>query len=66
MKNDFDHSKASKVEITVNDKKYSASYFLEKGIITVISTEHGKVSTQLGNSTPESLAKFLLRELIEK
>ena len=66
MKKDFDYSKASKVEITVNDKKYSASYFLEKGVLTVMTAEYGQKSTQLGGLAAETLAKTLLRELIEK
>ncbi len=66
MRKDFNYSKASKVEITLNDKKYSAGYFLEKGVLTVISVEHGQVSTQLGSLAAETLAKILLRELIEK
>lgn len=41
MRKDFNYSKARKVEITLNDEKYSASYFLEKEILTVISVEHG-------------------------
>jgi|GEM_PF-5384631 len=66
MKKDFDYSKASKVLITVNNKKYSASYFLEKGVLTVMTAEYGQKSTQLGGLNAETLAKTLLLELIEK
>lgn len=66
MKKDFNYSKASKVEITLNGKEYLASYFLEKGILTVVTAEHGQKSTQLGGLTAEILAKILLRELVER
>lgn len=66
MKKDFDYSRASKVEIILGDKKYSASYFLEKGVLTVATAEYGQKSTQLGSLSSETLAKILLRELVEK
>lgn len=66
MKKDFDYSRASKVEIILGDKKYSANYFLEKGVLTVMTAEYGQKSTQLGGLTAETLAKTLLRELVER
>ena len=47
-------------------KTYSATYWIERGIVTVSSFDLGQKSTQLGGMTPLTLAQLLLHELIAK
>ncbi len=51
------------VTVAHEGKSYTASWHVEKGVITV-STASGRKSTQLGDSPPESLARMMLREAI--
>lgn len=53
------------VTVEANGKTYTASYAVERKIITV-STPNGSKATQLGNLSPEHLAKMLLKELIRE
>jgi len=53
-----------KFSIKRGGKTYNASYYVLQGIITVVSA-WGDKSTQVGDSPPEVIARFLLRELIE-
>lgn len=52
------------ITVNHNGKDYSATYRIEKGVITV-RTVYGSKSTQLGSSPPESLARMLLSEMIQ-
>lgn len=55
-------------EVTVEHegKKYSATYWVERDILTVSSFDLGQKSTQLGGMTPLVLARLLLHEIIGK
>jgi len=53
-----------KFSIKRGGKTYKASYYILQGIITVVSA-WGHKSTQVGDLPPETLARLLLRELIE-
>jgi hypothetical protein len=53
------------VSIEYKGKTYNATYTVEKGIITV-STLYGKKATQVGGSPPESLARIMIRELVDE
>lgn len=52
------------IKIQHNDKEYQGRYAIERGVITVTAAGYGRKSTQLGSSSPESLARLLLGELI--
>ena len=51
------------VTVEHQGKPYTASWRVEKGVITV-STDSGSQSFQLGDSPPESLARMMLRAAI--
>jgi hypothetical protein len=53
------------VEVLRNGKIYIGQYVLEKRMITV-AANGGNKSTQIGDSTPELLARRLLIELIDE
>jgi hypothetical protein len=50
------------VEIKVHGRKVRGTYYVENGIVTVTSL-YGEKSKQVGNSSPESIARLLLRNL---
>lgn len=52
-----------RASIERSDATYTATYRIEKGIITV-STAFGTKATQLGSSPPEVLARSILGEMI--
>ena len=56
---------SEQVLVEVGGKSYTGHYMVEKGMLTV-STLTGRKTTQLGGSTPASLARILLRELVEE
>lgn len=53
-----------RVTLERNGKTYTATYRVEKRMITV-STAFGRKSTQLGSSPPEILARITLGEMID-
>ena len=55
-------------EMTVEHegKTYSATYWIERSIVTVSSFYLGQKSAQLGGMTALALAQLLLHELIAK
>jgi len=55
-----------KVTVEHEGKTYSATYWVERDIITVSSFELGHKSAQLGGMTQLALAGLLLHEMIEK
>lgn len=63
MKKDFDYSKTREISVEIDGKKFTGSYILSGGVVTV-STPHGLRSAQLGGMTPEGLARILLRETV--
>jgi len=56
-----------KISIKVDGKIYHGSYLVEEDdILTVLQRPDWKrKSTQLGSSSPESLARIMLREMVE-
>jgi hypothetical protein len=50
------------VTIEFEGRKVSGTYSVSRGMITV-STPYGRKITQVGGSTPASLARIMLREL---
>ena len=54
-------------EITIEDKgkTFQAYFYVERGIVTVVSC-FGQKSTQIGSSPAESIARIMLRELIDE
>ncbi|MCG8588684.1 MAG: hypothetical protein MJE66_05280 [Proteobacteria bacterium] len=59
--------RTSEGEVTIveKDDRYRAEYKIENGIITV-RTPRGRKATHLGRSSAPTLARVLLRELIEE
>ncbi len=56
------------VTIKIYDQAYRASYIVTGGKhpTVKISSEYGTKTTQVGGSTPESIARIMLRELVEE
>lgn len=54
------------VSVEVDGKAYKGDWELHGGLIEVTSFECGSKSTQFGNIQPETLAKTLLRELLQE
>ncbi len=52
------------VSITIDGVTYPATYELKRGVVTV-QTDIGIRSAPMGNSSPDIIARMLLRELIE-
>ena len=50
------------IEIQIDGRTVRGTYYVEKGIVTV-TTLYGRKSTQVGGSSPESIARLLLRSL---
>ena len=57
--------KSGTVSIKHGDVTYTASYVVERGMITV-SGAFGSRTTQLSGSTAENLAKLLLAEMADQ
>lgn len=55
----------NKVSIERDGQTYQGWYVVEQKVITV-STSWGEKSTQVGGLRPESLAKIMLRELVDE
>jgi hypothetical protein len=53
------------VSVEINGKAYSGTYTTERDIITV-STAMGHKAAQIGGMTAETLARFMLRELVNE
>jgi hypothetical protein len=53
----------TRISIDHKNKVYQATYFVEKGMVTV-SYGTLKAVTQLGRMPPATLAKMMLRELV--
>jgi hypothetical protein len=53
------------LEIEINGRTVTGSYACEGPILNV-RTGNGQKATQLGGSTPEGLARIMLRELAEE
>ena|ERR1700716_2162957 len=53
------------LEIEINGRTVTGSYACEGPILNV-RTGNGQKATQLGGSTPESLARIMLRELAKE
>lgn len=53
------------IEIKVHGRKVRGIYYIEKGIVTVTSL-YGEKSRQVGGSSPESIARLLLRNLYDE
>ncbi len=56
------------VTINIGDQTYTGSYTVTGGKhpIVKISSEYGTKTTQVGGSTPETIARIMLRELVEE
>ena len=56
------------VTIEIADQTYSGFYTVTSGRhpIVKISSEYGTKATQVGGATPESIARIMLRELVEE
>ncbi len=52
------------ISITIDGTTYPAPYELKRGVVTV-RTDIGTKSAPLGDSDPDTVARMLLRELIE-
>jgi hypothetical protein len=53
------------VEIEFEGKTYTGSYTVEQGMITV-SNLYGRKVTQVGSSSPASLARIMLAEIVRE
>jgi hypothetical protein len=53
------------IEIEMNGRKYRGSYYVEKGIVTVF-TECERKSADIAGSTPQGLARLMLREMVRE
>jgi hypothetical protein len=51
------------VSVTINGATYRGSYFVEKKIVHLDST-FGQKAAELGGSSPETIAKLLLSEVV--
>ncbi len=54
------------VEIEVGGERICGEYELKGGCVIVSAAFYGSQATQLGESTPEHLARTLLHELVAK
>lgn len=54
------------VTVEFDGKSYNGDWELDGSLLEVTSFECGSNSTQLGNMQPETLAKMLLRELLQE
>jgi hypothetical protein len=63
MTKNLDYSKAKEIQVTENGQEIKGRYIIRGKMITVLYGM-GEVTTQLGGSSPESLARIILRELI--
>ncbi|HWI05560.1 MAG TPA: hypothetical protein VNT52_17270 [Acidimicrobiales bacterium] len=54
----------SEITVEIDGQTFSGSYEVARGIITV-STAYGRKSTQVGSTPPDTLARILLRELVQ-
>lgn len=55
----------TRIEMQYNGNTYSAEYTIEGGMITV-SGNGGSKTTQVGGTPEDTLARMLLRELINE
>ncbi len=51
------------VKVEIDGKSYIASYVVDRGVVRVTSG-YGSKATQVGASSPEHIARILLRELL--
>jgi hypothetical protein len=58
-------SPVKRVTVTINGVIYEGTYFVQNYMVHVVSS-FGSKATQLGGSTPETLAKMLLSELVRE
>ena len=54
--------RTSSIEVEVEGRRFGGHYVVDRGVITVTTAFQSK-SAQLGNSSPEHLARVLLHEL---
>ncbi|MGE4296837.1 MAG: hypothetical protein AB7E47_02310 [Desulfovibrionaceae bacterium] len=55
-------------EVTIDGKTFKATYTLDRGMVqvkTMIGEHFRDIATQQGNSPPESIARMLLREIVD-
>ena len=58
---------SERIEIEYEGKTRRGSYVIEKGMLIVTYTDlWGEVATVLGSAAPDSLARIMLRELVEQ
>ena len=57
---------SDEIAIERGGKTYKGYYEVSKGIVTVTTPMYGSKSTQVGNSPPATLARIMLRELIDE
>jgi hypothetical protein len=65
MNKEIDYSRVKNIFIEEGGKKIQGEYVIHDGMITVIYNLTEK-TTQLGGSSPDSLAGILLRELVSE
>jgi hypothetical protein len=58
-------SPVKRVTVTINGVIYEGTYFVQNYMVHVVSS-FGAKATQLGGSTPETLAKMLLSEVVRE
>jgi len=51
------------IKIVIDEKEYSGEYYIEKGVLHVLSA-YGAKATQPG-AAPQAIARILLREIVE-
>ena len=54
------------VEIEDRGKTYTGHYVVDGGVVTVSVPLVGQKSTQVGGASPETVARWLLRELVSE
>lgn len=57
-------SDEGEISIDEEGRHYRATWKVERGVLTVSSFDLGSKSTQVGDSPPDSLARIMLRELV--
>jgi hypothetical protein len=53
------------ISTELDGKRYEGTYAIESGVVRV-SSPYGSDATQIGNSSPETIARILLAELVTK
>ena len=48
------------------DGNYCLGSYIEKGGMVIVSSSYGTRSTQIGRSPPDTLARMMLRELVQE